>query len=194
VLRNFRLLLVVVIVAGLAAGAAFGAGAVYGRTLGAKPATATSPGSSTPQASTGGFSGANSSAAALAADGGARGGVRGNVESIEGDVLTIKGTDGTVSKVKIDPKTPIRKTVDGTREDLQSGASVLISVDRGVDGTVSASQVSIVPAGGAVPGTGGTPTGRPTVAAGASPAPGSTPGTAGGGRRGDPNATPAAGR
>jgi hypothetical protein len=86
--------------------------------------------------------------------------------------------------------------VDGVKDDLQIGVNVTVAGDRGADGTVAATQVSIVPTGGTGlgTGTGVTPSGRPTTAADATPGAASTPGGPGGGRRSDPNATPPAGR
>lgn len=169
--KNFRVLLVMVIVAGLAAGAAFGAGTVFGRTLGPKQA-ATIITSGQGAAGGAGAAGTNGGAAIAG-----RGGTIGTVDSLNGDTLTIRGQDGTPTTVKLDSKTTIHKTVDGTTADLTPGTNVFVTGNKAADGTVTASQISITPAGASPSPGAGSGTSRPT--------PGGASGNpSGGGRQG----------
>jgi hypothetical protein len=96
----------------------------------------------------------------MGADFAGRGGTRGTVEALDGNVLTVKGSDGATTKVKVDDKTTIRKTVEGNRDDLKAGTTVMVAGDRAVDGTVSATSIQLSPAFGAGA-TGGAPEATP---------------------------------
>lgn len=75
-------------------------------------------------------------------------GTFGQVESVNGNLLTIKDAQGSEVKVQLQASTTITKTVGGAKGDLTQGVNVTVTGQRGTDGTVTAVAVNIVPAGG----------------------------------------------
>lgn len=66
----------------------------------------------------------------------------GTVEKVEGSVVTLKTQEGTVL-VNIDSSTSIQKMVEGSLEDLSSGANIAVSGDKNEDGSIDAKSISI---------------------------------------------------
>lgn len=73
-------------------------------------------------------------------------GTIGTVESIAGNVLTIKDAQGNEVKVQLQSSTTITKTVSGSTSDLTQGVNVAVAGQRGSDGSVTANSITIVPA------------------------------------------------
>lgn len=117
-------------VAGLNSAGAPGTGA--GRT-----ATGTSPSPGTGGTTTGGGSFAGR-------------GTFGSVVSISGNTLTIKDAQGNDVKVTLQDSTTVTKTVTGSTSDLVAGANVTVAGQRAADGSVTATNITIVPAGSGV--------------------------------------------
>jgi hypothetical protein len=69
------------------------------------------------------------------------------VESVEGNVVTVRLPNGSTARVTVSDATSIRKTVPGTLEDLAAGQSVTIAGERGAEGAVAASAVQVLPEG-----------------------------------------------
>ncbi len=82
-------------------------------------------------------------------------GAFGQVESVAGDVLTIKDARGQEVKVQLSSTTTFARTGQASRDDLKPGTSVMVTGQRGSDGTVSAAVVTIVPASSSGGGQGG---------------------------------------
>ena len=74
-------------------------------------------------------------------------GTFGQVESVNGSVLTLKDAQGNEVKVQLQPSTTITKTVTGSASDLAQGVNVTVTGQRGSDGSVTATAITIVPAG-----------------------------------------------
>ena len=85
-------------------------------------------------------------------------GTFGQVTAISGDTLTIQDAQGNQIKVQLQPTTSIVKTVTGARTDLATGVTVTVGGQRASDGSVTATTVTIVPAG-SLPGTAPSPRG-----------------------------------
>jgi len=80
----------------------------------------------------------------------------GQITAVVGNVLTIHNpTCNTDTKVTLSSTALIRKTVDGSASDLTNGTNVTINGTKNSDGTVTANNVSILPAGQSFPTQGG---------------------------------------
>ena len=75
-----------------------------------------------------------------------RGGLSGTIESIEGNILTINTLQGPL-QTTIGEDTVIQQFAQGTLADLQTGARVTVTGERGEDGTVEASSILLIPEG-----------------------------------------------
>jgi hypothetical protein len=82
-------------------------------------------------------------------------GTAGQVTAISGNTLTITTAAGQQVKVQLSDTTTITKTVQGSRTDLQQGATVTVAGQRAADGSVTATSVTILPAGTTLPAGGG---------------------------------------
>lgn len=88
--------------------------------------------------STGGRNGNNANRAA----------VFGQITNVAGNVITVHNpTCNTDTKVTLSGTPVIRKTVDGQTSDLTNSTPVTITGTKNSDGTVTANNVSILPAG-----------------------------------------------
>jgi hypothetical protein len=102
---------------------------------------------------------ATGGAGALGGGGGFGGrGTFGQVTAINGDTLTLQDAQGNQIKVQLQPNTTVTKTVQGAKSDLATGNTVTVVGQRGSDGTVSATTITIIPAGSG-PGGGTAPRG-----------------------------------
>lgn len=140
-----------VVVLGLGMGIAFGAGAAYGRFSTPKAAAAEPPRVIFQQGQNGaGTSDMQGAAAGMQGrqgmTGGNRPGVVGTVDSVAGNAITVTTTQGTATKVTLNEKTPVQRTVAGSVSDLKAGDRVMVTGERGDDGNVTASAVQILPA------------------------------------------------
>ena len=89
--------------------------------------------------------------------------VVGSVVSLSGNTLTVKGPQGNTTQVKI-TGSRIEKTVDGTSADLTTGENVTVVGQKASDGTVTATNIQIRPAGTPVrPARAGTPQASPSA-------------------------------
>ncbi|MHB1006629.1 MAG: DUF5666 domain-containing protein [Chloroflexota bacterium] len=70
----------------------------------------------------------------------------GKVRGVDGQSLTVAGSDGTTTKVSIGNTTALQKTTAATVADLKVGVNVIVNGDAAADGTVTARGVQIVPA------------------------------------------------
>ena len=118
-----------------------------GRDAGAKGAAASAPTTSggtaaapTPAGGGGGFAG-----------GGGRGNA-GTVTGLTATGFTLHSANGTDVKVAIGTGVTVRKTADGSLADLKENSTVTVAGQRGADGTIAATAVTIVPAGTGLPG------------------------------------------
>lgn len=83
------------------------------------------------------------------ADGGGRQGGRGvggAIESIEGNTLTVTTPRGPVT-VTTGAETTVRKTVEGSLEDLKQGAQIRVTGERDEEGVVKATAITLIPEG-----------------------------------------------
>ena len=71
-------------------------------------------------------------------------GVFGTIESVEGNQITLQTPQGQVH-VTVSPDTTIQRTVEGSMEDLKTGARVRVRGPRGEDGNVQARAITLVP-------------------------------------------------
>lgn len=69
----------------------------------------------------------------------------GTVKSVDSGVMTVTAQQGDV-KVNLG-SAKIEKMVDGTAKDLQSGQQVMVTGQQGSDGSYTASEIQILPAG-----------------------------------------------
>jgi len=142
-------------------GARQGAGAA----LGGGPAGAeAAPGAGAAGAQAGPGAGAARASGAAAAGAGAGGAARGGrptagtIASVDGDTLVLDTPDGSLT-VQLGDSTSLQKQVPAERADLAPGQRVLVSGERGADGTLDASGVQIL--GDEPPGGGGGAGGAP---------------------------------
>ncbi|HEX6547844.1 MAG TPA: DUF5666 domain-containing protein [Candidatus Dormibacteraeota bacterium] len=82
-------------------------------------------------------------------------GTSGQVSALNGNTLILTDAQGQQVKVQLSDTTPITKTVQGSRSDLQQGVTIAVQGQRESDGTVTASAITILPAGTRVGGGGG---------------------------------------
>ena len=93
-------------------------------------------------------------------------GTLGTVSSISGNTLTIKDAQGNDVKVQLLGSTTVTKTVAGSAADLTQGVNVTVVGQRAADGTITATAITIVPAGVTIGGGGGGGRGAPSPATG----------------------------
>lgn len=74
------------------------------------------------------------------------GALTGTVESIEGDTITINTAQGPL-QATISTDTSIQIITDGTLGDLENGIQVTVRGERGEDGTVEATSLTVTPEG-----------------------------------------------
>jgi hypothetical protein len=108
------------------------------------------------------------------------GGTAGAVDSLNGNVLTVRTQTGTTSTVNLTASTRILSTLDATRNDLKPGTNVTVIGQADQSGTINATAVTITPSGinGGIAGTpGAAGQGTPGARGGrsATPAAGATP-------------------
>lgn len=137
---KFNWLLTAVAVAALAAGVSFGAGTVYGR----NSATTTTV------TVTGGGQGAQG--ASFSGQAGSTGGaglrpVSGSVKAVNGQAVTITTAAGTDVTVNLSASSQIGKASASDATALAPGSSVIVLGQRQQDGSVSASEVLVMPQG-----------------------------------------------
>ncbi|GAC1616667.1 MAG: hypothetical protein NVS9B1_26310 [Candidatus Dormibacteraceae bacterium] len=85
----------------------------------------------------------------------AGGGGRGNAGTVTGLTatgFTLHSANGTDVKVAFGTGVTVRKTADGSIADLKENSTVTVAGQRGADGTIAATAVTIVPAGTGQPG------------------------------------------
>jgi hypothetical protein len=144
--KNTIVIGVVALLVGIGAG-------YFGATAFAHPATgagAYARGSTT----TGAFAGARTGGAA-----GAGGAVTtGTVAAADAGSITVDTRDGSSHVVLITPQTTFSKSVSGSATDAAIGTTVIVTGSTNSDGSVSANNVQIRPAGSMMPGASTTPT------------------------------------
>lgn len=77
---------------------------------------------------------------------GGAGGLTGTIESIEGNTVTINTAQGPL-QATISTDTSIQIITDGTLTDLENGTQVTVRGQRGEDGTVEATSITVTPEG-----------------------------------------------
>jgi hypothetical protein len=137
-----NLIIAIVVTLVVAGGGGFFGGMKYGQSL--TPARGTN----------GQFAGARGSSNTPGGAAGAR--LRGGSGFVNGDILsrddksiTVKNRDGGSQIVFFAPSTAIGKTTDGTAADLTVGENVMVNGTANPDGTVTATNIQIRPAGSA---------------------------------------------
>src|SRR3979490_1818514 len=73
--------------------------------------------------------------------------VRGTVEGIEGDIVTVKSRDGAALKLKLKDGATVRAVIPAKLTDIKAGTAVGITSSPQADGSLSAVEVHIFPAG-----------------------------------------------
>jgi hypothetical protein len=73
--------------------------------------------------------------------------VRGTVESVDGDVVSVKSRDGADLKLKLKDNATIRAVIPAKLTDIKAGTAVGITSSPQADGSLSAIEVHIFPAG-----------------------------------------------
>lgn len=77
---------------------------------------------------------------------GGAGGLTGTIEGIEGDTITINTAQGPL-QATISTDTSIQIITEGTLTDLENGTQVTVRGQRGEDGTVEATSITVTPEG-----------------------------------------------
>jgi hypothetical protein len=75
------------------------------------------------------------------------GGAMGTILSMDSTSLTLSIKDGGSKIVLLTDATPVMKTSPGSRSDLKTGESVMVTGTTNQDGSISAQSISIRPAG-----------------------------------------------
>jgi len=73
--------------------------------------------------------------------------VRGTVEGVDGDVLAVKSRDGDNLKLKLKDGATVRAVIPAKLTDIKAGTNVGITSSPAADGSLSAIEVHIFPAG-----------------------------------------------
>ena len=73
--------------------------------------------------------------------------VRGTVEGVDGDTVTVKSRDGADLKLKLKDNATVRAVVPAKITDIKAGTSVGVTSAPQADGSLSAIEVHIFPAG-----------------------------------------------
>jgi hypothetical protein len=73
--------------------------------------------------------------------------VRGTVEGVDGDIVTVKSRDGAALKLKLKDGATVRAVIPAKLTDIKAGNSVGITSAPQADGSLSAIEVHIFPAG-----------------------------------------------
>ena len=73
--------------------------------------------------------------------------VRGTVASVEGDIVTVKSRDGTDLKLKLKDGATVRAVIPAKLTDIKAGTNVGITSQPAADGSLTAIEVHIFPAG-----------------------------------------------
>jgi hypothetical protein len=73
--------------------------------------------------------------------------VRGTVEGVEGDIVTVKSRDGAQLKLKLKEGATVRAVIPAKLTDVKAGTNVGITSAPQADGSLSAIEVHIFPAG-----------------------------------------------
>jgi hypothetical protein len=73
--------------------------------------------------------------------------VRGTVEGVDGDMITVKSRDGAQLKLKLKDGATVRAVIPAKLTDIKAGTSVGITSAPQADGSLSAIEVHIFPAG-----------------------------------------------
>jgi len=73
--------------------------------------------------------------------------VRGTVEGVDGDIVTVKSRDGAQLKLKLKEGATVRAVIPAKLTDIKAGTSVGITSAPTADGSLSAVEVHIFPAG-----------------------------------------------
>ena len=126
--KSFMLLLVVFLALGVALGGAFAGGVAFGKTQGGEIALLQEANPLRQQFQ-------NQSH---------RGGLTGVIEKVDGNIVTVKTSQGPLSAT-LGADTKIRRFAEGTLSDLQPGMRVTLIGQPGVDGTVEARSVLLNP-------------------------------------------------
>ncbi len=149
---NFKVLLGLAILCGLLLGA--GAGAVTSRLRSSGPATpATAAAAAGSQRATAapanvGQQAGETAGAPQRAPGTQPGQtLAGTIESIDGNVLTLRLPNGNSVRVVVADGTAIRRMVPGTLSDLSVGQRITVAAERAEDGSATARMIQVVPEG-----------------------------------------------
>lgn len=69
--------------------------------------------------------------------------VSGEITAVDSQSVTVKTTDGSSKIILFSTSTKFNKTSDGSKSDLQTGASIMAIGTQSTDGTVTATTISI---------------------------------------------------
>jgi hypothetical protein len=73
--------------------------------------------------------------------------VRGTVESVDGDIVTVKSRDGADLKLKLKDGATVRAVIPAKLTDIKAGTNVGITSSPAADGSLTAIEIHIFPAG-----------------------------------------------
>jgi hypothetical protein len=73
--------------------------------------------------------------------------VRGTVEGVDGDMITVKSRDGAALKLKLKDGATVRAVIPAKLTDIKAGTNVGITSSPQADGSLSAVEVHVFPAG-----------------------------------------------
>jgi hypothetical protein len=138
--KSFVTMLIVAVILGSAIGGALAGGVAIGKSQGSQTSSTTGLGNfQTSGNNTGILSGI--------------GGTVGTVEKVEGSVITLKTTTGTVL-VDIGNSTSIQKMAEGSLADISPGETITVTGNNNADGSINARRITIasgftLPFGGA---------------------------------------------
>jgi hypothetical protein len=120
------------------------AGVLIGQsTASASNASSVRPGGATGQTGEGGFGGFGNRQGATGAAGGAGGGfTAGTIESIDGNTITIKETNGTEVKVTASDSTTVTKSSSAKVSDLSTGETITVTGQADSTGSVTATRIA----------------------------------------------------
>lgn len=75
-------------------------------------------------------------------------GLTGQVEKIDGNSVTVTLPQGVTLTANLSEKTTFRRTVAGSKTDIKQGSEITVEGERQADGTLQATQITLVSGGG----------------------------------------------
>ena len=140
--KSFVSLLIVAVILGSAIGGALAGGVAIGKSQGKSEARQTLVSQIGQSSSTTGLGSYPFSGNSTGISSGI-GATVGTVEKVEGSVITLKTTTGTVVTVNIGNSTSIQKMAAGSLADISTGEVITVSGNKSADGSIEARRITI---------------------------------------------------